>query len=75
MRPLLLEGVGDIRMADDRSGGADACRDDRRRPSYVGRLLVLHTESMDELVGDLHADDLERLELRLAFEAWADARE
>jgi hypothetical protein len=62
-------------MADDGSGGADAHRDDRVRPGYVGRLLVLHHESLEELVADLHSDDLERLELRLAFEAWADARE
>lgn len=62
-------------MADDPCGGADDRRDDRDRPAYVGKLLVLHEESMDELVGDLHADDLERLDLRLAFEAWADARE
>jgi hypothetical protein len=62
-------------MADDRGGSTDARRDDRNRPAYVGRLLVLHEESMDELVADLHADDLERLDLRLAFEAWADSRE
>lgn len=62
-------------MDDDRGGSGDARPDDRNRPAYRGRLLVLHEESLDELVGDLHADDLERLELRLAFEAWADARE
>lgn len=59
----------------DRLGPGGGDHDRPVRPDYSGRLLVFRPESLDELVADLHADDLERLELRLAFEAWADARE
>lgn len=48
---------------------------DRRPPDAVrGVLHRTLEESEDELVADLFADVLEGLNLRLAFEAWADRR-
>lgn len=52
-----------------------AAADDRVRPDPVrGRLHVFTDESLEEFCADLALDVVEGLELRLAFEAWADER-
>lgn len=59
-------GPGDLRRGDG----------DRRESDAVKGVLHVHRDDhITELVEDLLADVLEGLELRLAFEAWADSRE
>lgn len=62
-------------MADLGRGDFHPHDGDRHPPDPIrGRLHVLRDDHLTELVEDLLEDVLEGLEMRLAFEAWADSR-
>lgn len=67
--------MGDVRMARDGDDQLRADGGDLHQPDAVrGVLHRTLEESEGELVADLATECIEGLELRLAFEAWADAR-
>lgn len=66
--------MGDIGLGHDGSGVVDPGDDDRGRSHEPWRGMHRFDDDHEELVDCLLADVLEGLELRLAFEAWADRR-